>query len=110
MSEKQRVPGPFFHMYLKREVSADDIDDFIEIWHQKPGRKKIFEFLGMTKEEYFLWLCDPESLAEIARARTAGISLAGVVSSVLAGIPTDSSRAKQLRRWLQEQTDSNAAK
>jgi len=67
-------------------------------------QKKIFQFLGMTKEEYYLWLCDPDSLPEIARARRANEPLAGVVRGVLtemevAGNP----REKHLRQWLAQQ-------
>ncbi|HEU0216311.1 MAG TPA: hypothetical protein VFQ90_06610 [Stellaceae bacterium] len=110
MSDKRRTSHPFLQQYLNGEVLADDIDDFVEAWHQNPGKKKIFEFLGMTKEEYSLWLCDPESLAEIAGARAANVSLTGVVRSLVAELPADSSRAKPLWRWLGQQAEPRAAK
>lgn len=33
-------------------VDYDDIDDFIEEWHNKETGKKLYEFLGMRFEEY----------------------------------------------------------
>ena len=70
MSREKRTSSPFFQLYLDGEVLADDIDDFIDQWHERPGRKKIFDFLGLTKEEYELWLRDPNALADIASARS----------------------------------------
>jgi hypothetical protein len=68
MSDKVQVL-PFFQRYLNGEVLAEDIDDFIDSWHENSDRKEIFEYLGMTKEEYSLWLHEPDSLPRIARAR-----------------------------------------
>ena len=76
MSREKRTSLPFFQLYLDGEVTTDDIDDFIDAWHERPGRKKIFDFLGLTKEEYELWLRDPNALADIARARRLKISSA----------------------------------
>jgi hypothetical protein len=59
----------FFDRFLRGEVSAEDIDDFIDAWHDNPEKSEIFEFLGMTREEYALWLRDPEALPQIAQAR-----------------------------------------
>jgi hypothetical protein len=60
---------PFFEKYLAGESAADAIDDFIDAWHQEPGGREIFEYLGMTQDEYGSWLRDPDALPQIAQAR-----------------------------------------
>jgi hypothetical protein len=101
MSEKTRASSKFLERYLNGEADAEDIDDCIDAWHDKPGRKKVFDFLGMSREEYSLWLCDPDSLPEIARARRAKLPLADVVQEALAGMRTAGNpREKCLRQWL----------
>lgn len=43
-------------------VNYDDINDFIEEWHEGWTGKELHEFLGMTKEQYFEYVRDDESL------------------------------------------------
>lgn len=47
------------------KASIDQIDDFIEAWHVFIHDQQLYEFLGMTKEEYATWVNDPEYLKEI---------------------------------------------
>lgn len=111
MSEKRRASCPFLQSYLNGDVCAEDIDDYVDAWHAKPGRKKIFEFLGMTSEEYSLWLCDPDSLPDIARARRANSSLVGIVRDALVALRTTGKpREKHLRQWLAQHTEAHPAK
>lgn len=110
MSEKRGASCSFLQGYLNGETRAEDIDDFIDAWHAKPGRKKIFEFLGMTSDEYSLWLCDPDSLAEIAKARREELPLISVVRDTLAAMRAAGTREKPLRRWLAQQAEAHPAK
>jgi hypothetical protein len=62
MSETQSQPT-FMELYRVGSVTADDIDDFIDRWHDQPrggdGRAvSISEFLGMTRDEYKAWVHD----------------------------------------------------
>jgi hypothetical protein len=69
MSRRKAASEPFFQRYLRGELEPDAIDDFVDAWHENPGNRTVFEFLGMTSEEYALWLRDPDALPQIARAR-----------------------------------------
>ncbi|MBL0264839.1 MAG: hypothetical protein IPQ05_13460 [Leptospiraceae bacterium] len=40
----------------------DDIDDFIDKWHESESSLTLHEYLGMTHDEYKLWPEKPESL------------------------------------------------
>lgn len=50
---------PFMEMLRRKLVTWDDIDDFIDLWHQGYSDCSISEFLGMSQEEYFLWVMNP---------------------------------------------------
>ena len=51
------------------EVLLDEIDDFVDKWHESDSESPIYEFLGMTRYEYFLWLKSPDVLPYIIKAR-----------------------------------------
>jgi hypothetical protein len=61
--------------YLSGAATGGEIDDCIDAWHERPGKTELFEFLGMTREEYAAWLRDPDSLPRIARSRRTGLPL-----------------------------------
>jgi hypothetical protein len=41
----------------------DKIDDYVEKWHLGDGNdKSLYEYLGLTRREYFQWVMYPDSL------------------------------------------------
>ena len=69
MSRKEPKARTFIERYLAREARPEEIDDYVDVWHKTPQGLELHEFLGMSKEEYGLWLRNPDALSEIARAR-----------------------------------------
>jgi hypothetical protein len=60
----------FIELCLTGDIVMDEIDDFVERWHEDASvTQPIHEFLGMTKEEYALWVEQPGSLRLILAAR-----------------------------------------
>lgn len=59
----------FMEMYLSGEAVPDEIDDFVDRWHESDSDLSIHEFLGMTREEYLSWVKDPNVLPCILDAR-----------------------------------------
>jgi hypothetical protein len=51
------------------KVSPDQIDDFVDRWHAAPGGRELHDSLGMTSEEYSLWLRVPDALEYVVAAR-----------------------------------------
>jgi hypothetical protein len=49
----------YIDKYLNGEIQMDEIDDFIEQWHESDSEKELHEYLGMTWEEYALWVERP---------------------------------------------------
>jgi hypothetical protein len=63
----------FIQLCLRGEVVQDEIDDFVDRWHDdETDHRPIHKFLGMTKEEYNLWVEQPGALRLILAAREEG--------------------------------------
>jgi hypothetical protein len=63
----------FFDLYSRGQVLPDEIDDFIDRWHERADPQAnslpLHEYLGMTLEEYEVWVHDPDALPQILVAR-----------------------------------------
>ncbi|MTV41256.1 hypothetical protein [Duganella radicis] len=59
----------FIEKCLARKASPEDIDDYIDQWHDNPGNQTLHEFLGMTRDEYAGWVADAAILAAIINSR-----------------------------------------
>ncbi len=94
MSSKQ--PN-FIDLYLRGRASAEDINDSIDAWHNGSGRQSIYAYLGMTEEEYTLWLRDPGVLPQIARAHQELRSIREIIDSVSDDLPTSMRPAKPIK-------------
>jgi hypothetical protein len=55
--------------YLASEVEAEDIDDFVEEWHEGEYEAPLAEFLGLSDDEYWRWVKDANALPEIRAER-----------------------------------------
>jgi len=51
--------------YLSGEVEAEEIDDFVEAWHEGKHTVSLAEFLGMSDDEYWRWVKDANALPDI---------------------------------------------
>jgi len=60
----------FIEKCLLREARPEDIDDFIELWHQNPGEQSLPEYLGMTRNEYAFWIANAAILPTLLSIRS----------------------------------------
>lgn len=96
-------PGGF-GLCLDGQVSPDEIVDFVDRWHEAPEGLDLHDFLGMTKDEYALWVRVPEALRYILAARRDGKPLAAAVSAGLRdGERGEGPSSLRLREWLKAQ-------
>ncbi len=67
----------FIQLCLSGEVLEEDIDEFIDNWHEgKAGQyQSLHEFLGMSWEEYSIWVIKPSSLPLILSAHRKNLHL-----------------------------------
>lgn len=47
----------------------DEIDDYVDEWHESTSALPLHEYLGLTQQEYELWVHDRETLTETIEAR-----------------------------------------
>jgi hypothetical protein len=66
---------PFLELCIRGEAAADEVDDYIDRWHDSADAEvadlALHEYLGLTKAEYDRWVQAPDSLPDIIRARRA---------------------------------------
>ena len=92
----------FIDCCLQGEAIATDIDNFIDDWHDGPADCELHEYLGMTFDEYRLWVEQPRALKHIIHAKRLNVD----VSSILTQPQTYSlaarttAEAEELVRWL----------
>ena len=58
----------FIEMCMTGETRPDDIDNFVDEWHEGHCNLPIYDYLGMTHDEYFSWVKDPDVLQQIVDA------------------------------------------
>lgn len=59
----------FISQCINGDADLDDINDFIEKWHLSNSKQPLHEFLGMTFEEYSIWVEKPSYLPYIINAK-----------------------------------------
>jgi hypothetical protein len=99
--------GTFIDLALLGEVLIDEIDDFVELWHRSDSKETLHEFLGMTPEEYDLWVEKPQSLPLILAAREDGLPVADAIERYaefepVAARTADPEAAKVVLAWLRD--------
>ena len=95
----------FIALAVVGEALPDDIDDYVDDWHDNPGDLALHEFLGMDRAEYALWLRLPDALPLIIASRKLGKPLEAIANDnirdmQLAARIDDSSKIERLQRWL----------
>jgi len=95
----------FIDLCVEGKVPLDDIDDFVDQWHEIPAGMELCDYLGMTQEEYSLWLRVPDALPYIIKARQEAkpltdIVLKGCRDLRLASQSNGKLKFERLRKWL----------
>lgn len=50
------------------KAGPEDVHDHVQAWHAGDGADaELYEYLGMTKQEYFDWVADHENLKGIVQ-------------------------------------------
>lgn len=107
----QQSSPTYMDLLLSGEVLLDDIDDFVADWHEAAegtatASQSLEDFLGMTWDEYRLWVEHPESLRFIAAAHKARQPVAKILQQLdrtgVAARTSDQGEAHKLLQWLMD--------
>jgi len=84
----------------------EEIDDFVDTWHESKNKIPLHEFLGMTWEEYALWVADPNVLPFIVTAHKEGQDIENLLEQLktlpLAARAEHPKKAIELMKWLKQ--------
>lgn len=62
----------FIELVLDGQASCEEADDFVERWHESDSTMSLHKYLGLSWEDYALWVKSPSELESIiARRRSA---------------------------------------
>lgn len=113
MSDVQPKTAPFLVLYRDGHVTAQQIDDFIEAWHDLDEfeQRPLAEFLGMTEDEYAVWMASRKALPAIVAARQTARPLVEVVAEHLAqlqhaALPSNRAAIHVLSHWLKKHSSA----
>jgi hypothetical protein len=99
----------FIDLALNGEVLADEIDDFVDAWHTSNSGEELHDFLGMTWQEYSLWVGDSDYLGLILSARHRGQPIKQAINDNylsderLAARSDQPAKIAQLKNWVDQQ-------
>lgn len=96
--------GKFIDLCLAGHALPEDIDDFVDQWHDSDSTLPLSEYLGMSSDEYESWLHAPDTLNSIITARVTKVPLLEVLRSTydlpMAARASTPEAAIFLMKWL----------
>ena len=96
----------FINDVINADAILDEIDDYIEKWHDSDENRSVYEYLGMTEEEYLLWVENDFYLKYIVSAHEKNVNineyLKEAYTSNLVARSSSPEEAKKIYDWLKE--------
>jgi hypothetical protein len=97
----------FIESCIRGEALLEDIDDFVDEWHESSVEEPLHKFLGMTKNEYSLWVADPDVLPFIVVAHREYRNVSDVIDDFealpMAARSNGPVKAQKLVAWLKSE-------
>lgn len=96
----------FINDVINADALLDEIDDYIEKWHDSDTDCSVYEYLGMTEEEYFLWVENDFYLKYIISAHEKNININELLreeyTCKLVARSSSPEEARNIYNWLKE--------
>jgi hypothetical protein len=108
-SMSKRAHQNFIERCLSGSALMEEIDDFVDQWHEGSENESLRDFLGMSEPEYSLWINDPDVLPYVILSRREGRPFANVVndnyynSTRFAARSDQGTKIRHLKEWLERQ-------
>jgi hypothetical protein len=107
VSDVRSRTSSFFDLYSAGQVPEAAINDFVENWHTSGDKevRPLSDFLGMTDDEYAVWVMDGRTLPLLRDARQAREQPAVAVTRYLDRLraeadPLDRAAVHALSHWV----------
>jgi hypothetical protein len=99
------------HTYMDRLLSGsallEEAEDYVGAWHSSDSHDDLHSFLGMSWDEYSLWVEKPKALRLIVAARERSRPVVELMQhehdyalAARGGLSTD--EVREMRAWLRE--------
>lgn len=96
----------FLKLALAGKVVYDEVDDFVDRWHEEPGGQSLHDYLGFTRDEYAAWVQNPDIVSQIVTARKLNRPLEQLLEAAyedrLAARNDAGDRLASIERWLRQ--------
>jgi hypothetical protein len=103
----KKIKSNFIDLCLRGEVLLEEIDDWVDEWHDTPQDRKLHEYLGMNWAEYSSWVNMPQILPFIITAHKEGRDFSDLLEELqslpMAARADTKLKAKKLFNWLKAQ-------
>jgi hypothetical protein len=94
----------FIENCINGDALSFEIDNYIDEWHKSDSKLKIYEYLGMTKLEYELFVEDESYLGVIINSHIENVGINEVVESLAMAARSDGqAKSNRLERWLKDE-------
>lgn len=95
----------FIQNCLTGDALLDEIDDYIDKWHDGDSDLPLHDYLGMSRDEYAAWIELPSNLTYIVAAHQYKVDYKDVITraATMAARSTNSSKMPEIRSWLDKQ-------
>jgi len=97
----------FIDACIQGDALLEEVDEFVEQWHESDSKRELHEFLGMTATEYSLWVVDPDILPFVVIAHRSNKGVDAVLEELehlpLAARAESPEKAKKLLSWLKSE-------
>lgn len=102
----RKYEADFVTQCLRGDALLDEIDTFVQYWHEHNTNVDLPNFLGMSEVEYMLWVTDAAVLPFIVTARKEGRDIETLLEEwqalPLAARADSPGKAIALMKWLRE--------
>ncbi|MDP8932369.1 MAG: hypothetical protein M3O70_28420 [Actinomycetota bacterium] len=96
----------FVSACLSGSALLEDVDDWVDAWHESTTAQNLDDYLGFTEDEGALWAERPEALRFIVAAHRYSTPVATILESrddfALAARASDSTKATAVLEWLRQ--------
>ncbi|MFS0864918.1 hypothetical protein [Fredinandcohnia sp. 179-A 10B2 NHS] len=96
----------FMDACMQGEALLEDIEEYVEEWHEGDSEEEIYEYLGMTFEEYAIWVENDSMLKTIFYARRIGKSISELIQEnngeKLVARAASPEEAAAVKEWLKK--------
>ncbi|SPF42545.1 hypothetical protein SBF1_2630003 [Candidatus Desulfosporosinus infrequens] len=52
----QTKPIKFYQLFKNKKIPVNKINDYINEWHESTSEETLYEYLGLTREQYVQWV------------------------------------------------------